>query len=99
MPLPPRFISTSCPLSYMGAVPSDVSPIGSETHLGPFPCRGLTTQVSAPKSISAYITALKKKPDNQGVAPYLLSMRHIIFHTIFARAKFLTTSGQSLSVA
>ena len=83
----------------MGAVPSDVSPIGSETHPGPFPCRGLTTQVSPPKSIAAYITALKKNPDNRGVTPYLVSMYDILFHTIFAQAKFLTTAGQSLYVA
>ena len=59
---------------------------------------GVTTQVSAPKSSTAWIRALNNKPDNQGVDPTLLRMRDILLKTVFARAKLLTTYIQSLSV-
>ena len=61
--------------------------------------QGVTTQVSAPKSSTTYITALKNKPDTRGVAPSLMSTRKILLHTVFAQAKFLTTDGQSSSVS
>ena len=61
--------------------------------------RGVTTQVSKPKSNTAFTTALKKNPDNRGYAPSLLRVIVILFHTALAQYKFLTTSGQSSSAA
>ena len=61
--------------------------------------RGVTTQVYAPKSITACITAFKKRPDTQGVSPSLLRIRDILLHTVFTRDKFLTIAVQSSSVA
>ena len=63
------------------------------------PIQGLTTQVSTPKSSTACIMALKKKPYTRGVAPSLMSIRKILLHIVFARSKFLTTAGHSSSVA
>ena len=60
--------------------------------------RGVTTQVSAPNISTTCITALKN-PDTRGVATYLMRMCDILFHTVFAQAKFLTTVSQSSSVA
>ena len=40
--------------------------------------RGVTNQVSAQKSSTAWTMSLKKKPDTCGAAPYLLSMRGIL---------------------
>ena len=60
--------------------------------------QGVTTQVSAPKSSTTYITALKKKLDTRGASPYLLRMHDILLQTFFSRAKFLTTANQSSSV-
>ena len=56
---------------------------------------GVTTQVSTPKRSTSWITALKNKPYTQGVDPSLLRMRNILPQTFFARAKLLTTAGQS----
>ena len=61
--------------------------------------RGVTTQVSAPKSSISCITALKKNPDTRGAAPSLLRISEILLQTFFAQAKFLTTAGQLLSVS
>ena len=60
--------------------------------------RGVNNQISAPKSSTACITAFKNQ-DIRGASPSLLRMRDILLQTFFARFKFLTTSGQSLSVA
>ena len=59
----------------------------------------MTTQVSALKGSTVYITALKKKPNTQGVAPSLRRMCNILLRTVFAQAKLLTNAGQSLSAA
>ena len=61
--------------------------------------REVTNQVCAPKSSTAWTTALKKKLDTRDTAPSLLRMRNILLQTFFARAKFLTTYVQSSSVA
>ena len=61
--------------------------------------RGLTPQISSPMSSIDCIMALKKKPDTRGVTPSLLSICYIPIHTVFAWSNFLTTSGQSSSVA
>ena len=63
------------------------------------PMRGLTPQVSALNISTACITALKKKLDTRGVDHYLLSTRDILLHTVFDRAKLLTTAGQSSSIS
>ena len=63
------------------------------------PLGGVTTQVSALKGSTVYITALKKKPNTQGVAPSLRRMCNILLRTVFAQAKLLTNAGQSLSAA
>ena len=60
---------------------------------------GVTTQVSAPKSSTACITDLKKKPDTLGVAPSLLMMCDILLHTVFSQANFLSTAGHFSSVS
>ena len=59
--------------------------------------RGVTTQVSAPKSSTAWTTALKMNLDTCGAAPSLLRMRNILIQTFLARAKFFNTDGQLLS--
>ena len=46
------------------------------------PMQGVTTQVPAPKSSTAYITALKKNPETGGVTPSLLSTCNILLHTV-----------------
>ena len=61
--------------------------------------RGVTTHVSAPKSSTVQITALKKMPDTRGGVPSLLRMRNILIQNFFALAKFLTNTGQSSSIA
>ena len=61
--------------------------------------QGVNTQVSSPKSITACIMALKKKPDTRGVALSLLSICDILLHTVFYRAKVITTAIQWSSVA
>ena len=63
------------------------------------PMQGVTTQVSNPKSSTAYTTALKNNPDTCGAAPYLLRMRVILLQTDLAREKFLATTGHSLSAS
>ena len=60
--------------------------------------RGVNNHISAPKSSTAWIAAFKNQ-DIRGASPSLLRMRDILLQTFFARFKFLTTSGQSLSVA
>ena len=61
--------------------------------------RGVTTQVSAPKSSTAYIMYLKKKPYTRGTASSLLRMCDILLQTFFAWSKFLTNAAQLSSVA
>ena len=61
--------------------------------------QGVTTQVSDLNISIACTTDLNKKPDTRGAALSLLRMRNILLQTFFARAKFLTNSGQSLSVS
>ena len=61
--------------------------------------RGVTTQVSEPKSNTACTTALKKNPDTCRSAPSLLMILVILLHTVLAHDKFLATSGQFLSAA
>ena len=56
--------------------------------------RGVTTQVSYPKSSTACTTAFKR-----GTALYLLMMRAILLQTALSQDNFLTTSGHSLSAA
>ena len=55
---------------------------------------GVTTQVSSPKISTACVTTLKNNTDTQGVASSLLIIYDILLHTVFAWAKFLTTSFQ-----
>ena len=59
----------------------------------------MTTQVSAPKISTNWTTALKKKPETRGAAPYLLRVRVSLLRTSHALSRFLTTAGQSLSAA
>ena len=59
--------------------------------------RGVTTNVSEPKSKIACTTDLRKNTDTRGSAPSLLMILVIIFHTTLTRDKFLTTSGQPSS--
>ena len=59
--------------------------------------RGLTSQVSDPKSNTACTTALKKNTDTRSSAPSLLRILVFFFHTSLAQDKFLTTAGQSSS--
>ena len=61
--------------------------------------RGVTTQVSSTKSIIAWTTALKKKPDTCSDDTSLLIMRDILLQTFLSWAKFFTTAGQLLSAA
>ena len=61
--------------------------------------QGVTTQVSNPKSSTAWTTALKNNPDTHGAAPSLLRMHDILLQTLLARAKFFTTAGQPSSDA
>ena len=61
--------------------------------------QGVTTNFSQPKNNTVCTTALKKKPDTRGYAPYLLDILVILFHPTLARYNLLTTSGQSLSAA
>ena len=61
--------------------------------------KGLTTQVSEPKSNTACTTDLKKNPDTLDSAPSLIRIPIVFFHTTLAQEKFLTTSCQSLSAA
>ena len=49
--------------------------------------RGVTTQLSDTKSITACTTALKKEPDTRGTAPSLLRMRAILLQSALARYK------------
>ena len=56
--------------------------------------RGVTTQVSDPKSSTACTISLKKKPDTRGAAPYVLRMRVILLQTALSRYKFFATAGQ-----
>ena len=64
-----------------------------------FPMRGVTTQVSAPKSSTAWTTATKNNPDTCAAAPSLLRMRNILFQNFLARENFFTTAGQLSSTA
>ena len=61
--------------------------------------REVTTQVSAPKMGTAWISALKKKPYTRGIAPYLLRIRDILLQTVFTMYKFFTTAVLPSSVA
>ena len=70
-----------------------------QTPPGDLPMQGVTTQVYASKSSTAWITALKKNPDNQGADPSLLRMRDILLQTFFTHSKLLTTDVQLLPVA
>ena len=49
--------------------------------------QGVTTQVSAPNSIAAWSTVLKKNPDTRGSAPSLLRILVILFHTSLSLKK------------
>ena len=73
-------------------------------HLGlkpprSLPMRGVTTQVSAQRSITACITALKKNPYTHGSAPSLLRMCDVLLQFFLARYKSFTTAGQLTSAA
>ena len=59
--------------------------------------QGVTTQVSAPKSITYWTKDLKKNSDTCGATPSLLRIRIILCHTTRAIARFLTTTVQSSS--
>ena len=61
--------------------------------------RGVTTQISDPKSSTTYTTALKNNPDTRVAAPSLLRMRVILLQNSLAQDKFLATAVQSSSTA
>ena len=61
--------------------------------------RGVTTQVSAPKSSTGWTTALNKNQDTPGAAPSLLRIRISLCHTACALGRFLTTTDQLFSAA
>ena len=90
-------MSTSRQVYAAGASLSAVSPPVPKTPPGPFPCGGVTTQVSNPESSTACTKALKKNPDTRGAAPSLLRMRGILLQTALSRDKLFTTTGQLLS--
>ena len=58
---------------------------------------GLTNQVSKMKSNTALTMDLKKNPDTRGLAPSLLRILVILFHTTLSHDKFPSTAGHSLS--
>ena len=59
--------------------------------------RGVTTQVSEPKSNTACTMNLNKNPETHGSAPSLMRILVILFHNALAHDTLLTTSVQSLS--
>ena len=61
--------------------------------------RGVTTQVSAPNSSTAWTTNLKNNPDTRSATPSLLRMPRILLQTFLAWDKIFTTAGQSSSAA
>ena len=63
------------------------------------PMQGVTTQVSNPKSSTAYTTALKKNPDTRSTAPSLLRIHDILLQTFLAHYNVFTTVGQLSSAA
>ena len=63
------------------------------------PMRGMTKQVSDPKSNTACTTALKKNPDTHGSDPSLMRILVILFHTSLASEKLLNTASQLSSAA
>ena len=60
---------------------------------------GVITQVSAPKSSTAWTTDLKKNPNIRGAAPSLMRTCVSLRHTARALASFTTTAGQSSSAS
>ena len=58
------------------------------------PMRGVTTQVFAPKSSTAWTTALKNEPDTRGAIHSLLRMHVILLQTVLALEKLFATAGQ-----
>ena len=61
--------------------------------------RGVTTQVSDPKSNTTYTVALTNNMDTHGSAPSRMRIIVILFHTALTQYKFLTNAGQLLSAA
>ena len=61
--------------------------------------KGVTTQVSNPKSSTACTTALKNRLDTLGAAPSLLSIHVILLQITLVWDKFFTTADQSSSSA
>ena len=62
--------------------------------------RGVTTRVYTKKISTDWSTALKKNPDTRAPPPpSLLRIIVNLYHTARTFARFLTTSGQSLSAA
>ena len=57
-----------------------------------YPMWGLTTHISAPKSITDYMMALKKSPDTRGLAPSLIRIPIILLHTSHAFVIFRITA-------
>ena len=61
--------------------------------------RGATTHVFMTKISTDWTTALNKNSDTRGAASYLLIILVNLSHTACDFVRFLTTTGQSLSVA
>ena len=61
--------------------------------------RGVTNQVSNPKSSTACAMALKDIPDTRSADPSLLRMHNILLKTFLAWDKFFTTTGQFSSAS
>ena len=81
------------------SLPSNHCAIWSQKPTRTPTMQGVTTHVSAPKSSTDWITALKKNPYTCGTSTYLLIILVNLRHTVCAFSRFLTTAEQSLSAS